>query len=257
MLKPIIQRVYRGQEEQAQGIVIAIDVIRAFTVAVCAFAGGAAGLWLVRTIEEALALRERDPQALLAGEVNGRLIPGFDLNNSPLVMSQADVRGRRIIQRTGAGTQGAVSAHNARHVLICSFANARATARYAAHLSELHDLPITLLPTASHAETFTRNEDDYCADYLEALLTGSENAHEIPVNSIARLFAEDRFAHWGGGKDEDFPEGDLELILAVDRCNFAMVGAVAEYNSNGANLSTIRYVDVHAVYLEELAEIRV
>lgn len=256
MYTPSIQRVYREQEEQAEGVVIAIDVIRAFTVAACAFAGGATGLWLVRTIEEALALRERDPLALLAGEVNGRLIPGFDLNNSPLKMTQADVRGRRIIQRTGAGTQGAVSAHNARHVLICSFTNAHATAHYAAHLSALHDLPITLLPTATHSETFTRNEDDYCADYLEALLTHAETAHEIPMNSIERLFAEDRFAHWGGGKDEDFPEGDLDLIVAVDRFNFAMVGEVVQYNHKSAQPSTIHYVNVHAVHLDELSETR-
>ncbi len=46
-----IRRVYRGQAEQAEGIVIVIDVIRAFTVAAYAFAGGASGLWLVRTVE--------------------------------------------------------------------------------------------------------------------------------------------------------------------------------------------------------------
>lgn len=241
MHRPIIRRVYREQEEQAEGIVIAIDVIRAFTVAACAFAGGASSLWLVRTIPEALAMRERDPDALLAGEVNGRLIPGFDLNNSPLMMSQADVRGRRIIQRTGAGTQGAVGARNATHVLVCSLTNARATARYAAQLSEAHDLPITFLPTASVANDITRNEDDYCADYLEALLTAPETAHEVLADRIARLHAQDRFAHWGETKDEDFPGGDLDLILAVDRCDFAMVGVKKEHEG-------MVYVDVQAVH---------
>ncbi len=240
MSTPIIQRVYREQEEQATGIVIAIDVIRAFTVAACAFAGGASSLWLVRTIPEALAMRERDPNALLAGEVNGRLISGFDLNNSPLLMSQTDVRGRRVIQRTGAGTQGAVGAHNAAHVLVCSLTNARATALYAAHLSKVHGLPITLLPTASSSEIITRNEDDYCADYLEALLTDPATAHEIPADRIERLYAEDRFRHWGSGRDEDFPAGDLELILAVDRFDFAMVGVPKKY-------AGITYVDVQAI----------
>jgi len=78
-----IKRVDLMAAAQARGVVIVIDVIRAFTVAGYAFEGGARGLWLVRQVEEALALREREPGALLAGEVDGRLIPGFDHNNSP------------------------------------------------------------------------------------------------------------------------------------------------------------------------------
>src|SRR5579883_1599931 len=98
---PVFQRVFRDQAEEAEGIVIVIDVIRAFTVAAYAFAEGARELWLVRTVEDALALRELAPDALLAGEIGGRLISGFDLNNSPYMMTRANVRGRRIIQRTG------------------------------------------------------------------------------------------------------------------------------------------------------------
>src|SRR5579871_4406367 len=78
---------------EARGVVIVIDVIRAFSVAAYAFAGGAREMLLVRTVEEAFALRERFPNALLIGEVEGRLIPVFDLNNSPAAMSAADVRG--------------------------------------------------------------------------------------------------------------------------------------------------------------------
>jgi len=223
------RRVYRGQEEQAEGIVIVIDVIRAFTVAAYAFGGDASGLWLVRTVEEAMALRERDPGALLAGEIGGRLIPGFDLNNSPHMMAQADVRGRRIIQRTGAGTQGAVRARNATYLLIASLANARATAHYAAQLSQSSGLPITFFPTASSTEAIQRNEDDYCADYMEAILTGSETPMDLLNKRITRLYEADRFSHWGKGKNEDFPEGDLEKILAADHFNFAMVGERKEY----------------------------
>lgn len=224
-----IHRVYRGQAEQAEGIVIVIDVIRAFTVAAYAFAGGASGLWLVRTVEEALALRECDPGALLAGEIGGRLIPGFDLNNSPDVMSRAEVRGKRVIQRTGAGTQGAVAARNATHLLICSLANARATAHYAAQLSQASSLSITFHPTASNDGGIPRCEDDYCADYMEAILTDSPTSMDLLNERVARLYEADRFRHWGPGKDEDFPEGDLEKILAVDRFNFAMVGTRKEY----------------------------
>lgn len=226
----LTRRVEHGQEEQAEGIVIVIDVIRAFTVAAYAFAGGASGLWLVRTVEEALALRAREPGALLAGEINGRLIPGFDLNNSPHNMSQADVRGRRIIQRTGAGTQGAVRALNATHLLVASLTNARATARYAARLGQDTSLPITFVPTESTAGGILRNEDTYCCDYIEALIRQPQTAPEVLRDRIARLHAEGRFHYWGTSKDEDFPPGDLEKILAVDCFDFAMVGRRREYD---------------------------
>lgn len=233
----LTRRVERGQEEQAEGIVIVIDVIRAFTVAACAFAGGASGLWLVRTVEEALALREREPGALLAGEINGRLIRGFDLNNSPHNMTLADVRGRRIIQRTGAGTQGAVRALNATHLLVASLTNARATALHAVQLSRVTGLPITFVPTESTGGNILRNEDKYCCDYIEALMLQPHTASEMLRDRIARLHAEGRFHHWGAEKDEDFPLGDLEKILAADCFDFAMVGRRREHEG-------VTYVEV-------------
>ncbi len=156
---------------EARGVVIVIDVIRAFTVAAYACAGGAKRLWLVRSTDEAFALRQQEPQALLAGEIGGRLIPGFDLNNSPSLVAATNVQGRTIIQRTGAGTQGAVGAINAAHLLVCSLANARATASYARELASTVGGIVTLLPTegSSQQKPFS-GEDAVCADYLEALL---------------------------------------------------------------------------------------
>jgi 2-phosphosulfolactate phosphatase len=224
-----IRRVYRGQAEQAEGIVIVIDVIRAFTVAAYAFAGGAQNLWLVRTREEALTLRELSPDALLAGEIGGRLIPGFDLNNSPYLMSQADVRGRRIIQRTGAGTQGAVNACNATYLLVCSLVNARATARYVAQLHATSGLPVTFHPTETSTETVTREEDNYCADYIEALLIRPETATAVLAERIALLQASGHLTPSYREPDEDFPAEDVEKILAADSFDFAMLGKRREH----------------------------
>src|SRR5579884_2761892 len=170
-----IRKISRVEATSARGVVIVIDVLRAFSVAAYAFAGGARSIWLVRAVEEALALRERVPEALLAGEVGGRLIPGFDFNNSPSRMAVADVRDRLLIQRTGAGTQGAVNARQADALLVCSLTNARATAVYARTCAETVGEAgeraglITLFPT-ERVEGLARNEDHVCADYLEALL---------------------------------------------------------------------------------------
>lgn len=222
-----IARIHGRDAEQARGVVVVIDVLRAFTVAAYALAGGARELLLVRTVEEALSLRANYfPDALLAGEVNGRMIPGFDLNNSPVMMQSADVRKRLIIQRTGAGTQGAVNARYASRLLVASLVNACATATYAAQLATAQNVGrITLVPTASPFEDNGRLtiEDDACADYLEALLHRQDDADAVLAQSIVRINATECSGVFSQGF-EDFPAGDVTAALAANRFGFAMEG---------------------------------
>jgi 2-phosphosulfolactate phosphatase len=55
----------------AIGAVVVIDVIRAFTTAAYALAGGLQEILLAGSVEEAFHLRRRFPDALIMGEVNG------------------------------------------------------------------------------------------------------------------------------------------------------------------------------------------
>jgi 2-phosphosulfolactate phosphatase len=231
-----IRRLNFPRAAEARGITIVIDVIRAFTVAAYAFAGGASRLWLVRTTDEAFALRRQEPGALLAGEIGGRLIPGFDFNNSPALMAKAHVAGRLLIQRTGAGTQGAVNASHSQRLLICSLVNAKATAQYAYALATETGELITLLPTGKPDEAFPLTEDDFCADYLEALITGRNDAPQVLADRIVRLRL-GRFTEWQQGNEQDFPVEDIEKILDADRFRFAMVGTRQEWDG-------ITYVEV-------------
>ena len=104
----------------ATGAVVAIDVIRAFTSAAFALAAGARDIVPVGTVEEALALRERFPGSLAMGEVGGYPIEGFDFGNSPSALLGRDLSGRRMIQRTSAGTQGLVRSLKAETLLASS-----------------------------------------------------------------------------------------------------------------------------------------
>lgn len=235
-----ILRAEMAEASQARGIVIVIDVIRAFTVAGYAIAGGAQGIWLVRTVEDAQALRQREPQALLIGEIGGRLIPGFDLNNSPSLMAKANVQKRQLIQRTGAGTQGAVNAANAAYTLLCAYTNARATATYARSLALATGEPITLLPTNA-ALARAVNEDHLCADYVEALLLERNDALDIANKGIEQLQAVNRLDGWAAG-DADFPAADIDAIFATDRFNFAIRGSHQRWKE-------ITYVDAQRVNL--------
>ena len=77
----------------ATGIVVVVDVLRAFTTAAYAFAAGIEEIELVATVEEALAR-----PGFRLGEVGGRLIPGFDHNNSPSQLLGKKLSGRAVLR---------------------------------------------------------------------------------------------------------------------------------------------------------------
>jgi 2-phosphosulfolactate phosphatase len=84
---------------KAEGTVVVIDVLRAFSTAAYAFAAGVRQIQLVSTVEAA-RLRRQMPGALVMGEVEGLPVPGFDFSNSPPQFNGLDLGGRLLIQRT-------------------------------------------------------------------------------------------------------------------------------------------------------------
>lgn len=133
---PLQIRTFQGTEQPypPADINVVIDVIRAFTVAHIAFLRGVREILLVNTVEEAMALRSQHPGYLLAGEIKGLPIAGFDLDNSPYRFSQADIEGRTLVQKTTNGVKATLAALSARHLFVTGFSNA---ARTAAHVQRL------------------------------------------------------------------------------------------------------------------------
>jgi 2-phosphosulfolactate phosphatase len=201
--------------DQAGGVVVVIDVLRAFSTAAYAFAAGASEIRLVSSVEEALQLRRRTPGTLVMGEVDGLPVPGFDFNNSPAQFDGLDLSGRTLIQRTTAGTQGAVRSRRAEHLLAASFVNAAATARA---LQQLSAGRATFVITGMRGGGWG-DEDAACADYLESLLGGRPAdlptlLERVRLSAPGRLFSDPALP--------DYPPKDLEYCLAVDRFDFAM-----------------------------------
>ncbi len=149
----------------ARGLVIVIDVIRAFTTSAYAFASGAERIILVSSVDEAFRLREKNPHYLLMGEVNGYMVEGFDFGNSPRQFQGADLTGRTLVQRTSSGTQGVVAAVNAGHILTGSFVIAQATLD---RIRNLKPEQVSFIITGQH----DGSEDLAFAEYLEACLLG-------------------------------------------------------------------------------------
>ena len=103
---------------------VVFDVLRATSSMVTALAHGAGEIHPVRTIEEALALKARFPDAVLGGERLGERIDGFDMGNSPL--EYRDLAGKRIITTTTNGTIALRACEKAERVLVGALLNLEA-----------------------------------------------------------------------------------------------------------------------------------
>lgn len=204
---------------QAEGVVVVIDVLRAFSTAAYAFAAGAKQIMLVSAVNEALALRQRFPDALLMGEVGGLPISGFDFGNSPAQLAGMDLRSRRLIQRTSAGTQGVVRSQRADVLLTSSFVVAGATVAY---LRQLAPRRVTFVITGAEHDSgspLQGDEDAACADYLEALLRGQQPDPEL---YFQRVRGAPDGLKFGNSLRPDFPAIDLDYCTRVDHFPFAM-----------------------------------
>ncbi len=203
-----------GGAKQARGLAVIIDVFRAFSTAAYAFDRGAQEVILVGEVAQAFELKKKFPDALLAGEVGGRYIQGFDFGNSPSIIAQSDLRGKRLIQRTSAGTQGVVNAMGADEVVLGSLVCARAIVE---HILQKNPAIVSLVAMGYAAEE-KAEEDEACAELLAARLRGDEIDENALIDRIRQSRAVQRFL----GDTPDLPRADVDYCLALDRFHFVM-----------------------------------
>jgi len=198
----------------ATGVVIIIDVLRAFSTAAYAFSRGAKEIVLVSTVEEALSLKSQIPNSKAMGEVGGLPPEGFDFGNSPTFICEHDLSGVTLIQRTGAGTQGAVRSRNARVMLASSFVVANATVQA---ISRLGIGEVTFVITGKWE---ARGDEDLAyAEYLEALL---KDARPDTKPFVKRVYeSRDALQHLDPAGIV-FPLSDLDYCTQIDCFDFAM-----------------------------------
>ena len=213
---------------QADGLVVIIDVFRAFSMECYLFAAGAAEIRPVGSIEDTFAWRAKDPNCVLVGERHGRRIEGCDLGNSPSAVQAARIRGKRVIHTTSAGTQGVTNAVHAEEILTGSFVNAGAIARY---IRRKAPKKVSLVCMGKEGLE-PAEEDELCAEYLKSLLEGHA------MDGIDEKLQALRF---GGGShffvpelQEVYPEEDFHLCVARDRFDF-----VLRIEKDGSGLKTV------------------
>lgn len=197
----------------AKGVVVVIDVLRAFTTAAYAFESGAKEIFPVGSVEDALLLRERIPGSLVIGEVDGHKPDAFDLGNSPSAIRQADLQDLSVIQRTSAGTQGIIRAVHAEQCFAASFVVARTTA---ARLRVLAPDAISFIVTG---ESLGRDgdEDRACCEYIEVLFRGlepdpDEYTRRVLTSTVGRDFLNQT--------NDYLLKDDIDLSMRVDVFDF-------------------------------------
>jgi len=209
--------VARWELGKVRGVVVVVDVLRAFTTAAYALASGASTIWLIAGVEEALAFGRQIPGALVMGEEHGRRPPGFDLSNSPVAIAAADVADRVLVQRTSVGTQGVLAATDADHLFAASLVCASATA---AAITELGSAAPTYVITGRFPDHPDGGEDDLLtARLIERARLGQPLDAAATADAVARSPEAARTLAVGEGHvDPD----DIAYATAVDRFDFAM-----------------------------------
>jgi 2-phosphosulfolactate phosphatase len=200
------------------GPVVAIDVIRAFTTSAYAFAAGARHIYLVAGVDEALAFKAAHPGAVAMGEDHGRRPEGFDLPNSPVLASSADLDGRVVVQRTSAGTRGVVAAGAATRLWCASLVCASATAA-AVNASRLGAPTYVITGWFTDRPDCPGDDDRLTAGYIESVRLGERPDR----GKVARLVAATGEAErtLALGPEHVDPE-DIAYATDVDRFDFAM-----------------------------------
>jgi 2-phosphosulfolactate phosphatase len=205
----------------AKGIVVIIDVFRAFSVACYCFQRGVDRIYPVGEIEEAVALSRQIPGSVLVGERYGKKLDGFDFGNSPTEIVAAELHAKVVVHTTHAGTQGLVNALSADELLTGAFVNAAATAQY---IRERSPQVVTLVRMGLNGE-ISSDEDNLCADYLESLLLNNDFDSCKVREKLAKSSFSERFFDpakpWS-------PASDFDLCLALNTFEFAIVAGLDE-----------------------------
>lgn len=205
---------HRFECAKAEGLCVIIDVLRAFTTAAFAMAKGVEEILLVATPEEGFEKHIQDKSLILMGEQEGNLIKGFHYGNSPTEMYEAEIKGRRIVQRTSSGTQGVVACQHAPFMLLSSFVVAEATVK---RIHDLNPACVSLIVTGRK-----NGDEDYAlAEYLQNKLLGKDVDVESLLNRVRTCPAAKRMLD-ANPAEYKFGKEDLELAVQIDRFPFAM-----------------------------------
>lgn len=206
--------IYQGHhidQISPSAITVVIDVLRAFSVASTAFQQGVSELRLIRTVEEAIAYKDKHMDTVLVGEVNGYFIPGFDFSNSPKLLKAADINNKSMVLRTTNGVESTLNVCDRGRTLVAGFVNANSTAEYLREQMQEGGVDeINLLATDRRKS----DEDLACADFIKAKLINDGFVEPEPYSQ--RIINAANAEKFMDDNNKDFDKDDLFYCAKLD-----------------------------------------
>ena len=202
---------------KVSGTVIVIDVLRAFSTAVVAFAHGVEKIIMVEEVEQALDIQKNGLADISMGEVDGIKPDAFNFGNSPFELSNSQIQGAILVQSTRAGTTGVerASKAGASTIFAASLMNASATSDL---VKSLKWEPVTIFAMGAWGTTRS-DEDEQCALYIRNLLQDRQPDPQSVIN-LVRVGEEAQ--KYGDSNQPQYHPKDLDIALNIDSANFAI-----------------------------------
>jgi 2-phosphosulfolactate phosphatase len=200
-----------AQYRQSYAIAV-IDVIRATTTAITAVAMGRQ-CFPVSSLEGALLLRAKLKDALLAGELGGEMLHGFDMNNSPAELVLRTDLSRPMILLSSTGTKLICDAAKCDVAYLACFRNFASTAKFLAGRYP----KVAIVGAESRGEF--REEDQMCCAWIaeDLMDAGYAPQNDRTVEIVERWSGAPPDAFVGGKSVEYLRRSgqlkDLEFIL--------------------------------------------
>jgi len=123
-LSPELMHLYNIKDRT----VVVVDILRATSCMVTAFAHGAESITPFANLEECRKMKLKG--FITSGERDGKKVEGFDKGNSPFEYTEEQVRGLKIAFTTTNGTQAIEKSKDAKEVIIGSFLNLNSVVKY-------------------------------------------------------------------------------------------------------------------------------
>ena len=201
--------------KKATGLTVVIDVFRAFSMEAYMFSMGAEKVIPIGDVALAYKLKEEHPEMILAGERGGKILPGFDVGNSPAELLGMDISGKTVVHTTSAGTQGIANSNGADEIIGGSLLTARAIAKY---IKDKNPEEVSLV-CMGYAGEYETEEDTLCAEYIKSLLEEKSFDMESGIELVRKTSGAKFF---DPGQNDVFPEKDFDLCTRVGAFNFVL-----------------------------------
>lgn len=145
-------------------VVVVIDVLRATSTMITAFANKANSIISYSEIEKAVSIKKIDSNSLLCGERDGKIIPGFDKGNSP--SEYEDLDGVNLVFSSTNGSKTIDMSKESKKMYLGAFLNAKYLIKYILKNHPNDDI----LFACSGKLGRVCIEDTLCAGYMVSML---------------------------------------------------------------------------------------